>query len=63
MKRLPTLTEARELGAVMVIECDSCSTVIDGMTEDWAEMVRSGEMYAGRNVCWQCKEDEDERQD
>ena len=56
MIRQPTLTEARQMGAELVIMCDTCRDVIDAVGGEWADEVRNGALYRGTVLCWRCTE-------
>jgi len=57
MIRNPTMKEAVELGAVLVVECDRCGAVQDALSETWAARAKAGELYAGEVLCWRCVKD------
>jgi len=56
MKRRATLTEAKMLGHGVMILCDVCGATIDHIRDEsfWADLVESGEMYAGEVKCFVC---------
>ena len=59
-KTMADLCEAVRCGAVTLVKCDRCGTIIDSLSEDWQAMHEAGEIYNGEIVCWECKEKEGE---